>query len=294
MKTSAIESVLVNAIRVLNPRSRNRRVFAEIVDSISSVGLKKPITVARSPKSDRNDELEFNLVCGQGRLEAFKLLNEETIPAIVVEASEIDCYLMSLIENIARRKHTAEEVLGAIRVLEDRGYSAQDIADKTGLDPSYVNGIMFLLKNGEDRLIGAVEKGWLPIALARDISKLNDSDLQLAMMQAYEDGVLRGDQLMRVRRLIDRRRGLGKSYSNWSDKSDRKRTAQKLLQTYQNEAKRQQLAIKKAEVSEQRLLFVTTAMRKLLSDEHFRTILRAERIEDLPAPLAERLSTESR
>ena len=36
-------------IRVLNPRVRNRRNFEEIVENISRVGLKRPITVSRRP-----------------------------------------------------------------------------------------------------------------------------------------------------------------------------------------------------------------------------------------------------
>ena len=41
----------------------------------------------------------YDLVCGQGRLEAFVALGQNEIPAIVIEASEEDCYVMSLVEN---------------------------------------------------------------------------------------------------------------------------------------------------------------------------------------------------
>jgi len=41
-----IEMVPVDAITVLNPRARNRRVFDELITSIAHLGLKKPITVA--------------------------------------------------------------------------------------------------------------------------------------------------------------------------------------------------------------------------------------------------------
>ncbi len=58
---------------------------------------------------------------------------------------------------------------------------------------------------------------------------------------------------------------------------------------YQDEVRRQKLMIKKAEINEQRLLFLVTALRRLLGDEHFRTLLRAEGFADMPQPLAERL-----
>ena len=73
----------VNAITVLNPRARNKRVFQELVTSIERLGLKKPITVSQRPGRSR-----YDLVCGQGRLEAFMALGQESIPAVVIDAAE--------------------------------------------------------------------------------------------------------------------------------------------------------------------------------------------------------------
>ena len=58
----------LDKIAVINPRSRNRKTFETIVRNIRQLGLKRPITVMprRGGSSD-----EYNLVCGQGRLEAF-------------------------------------------------------------------------------------------------------------------------------------------------------------------------------------------------------------------------------
>jgi len=81
-----VRLVPVDAITVLNPRVRNKRVFQELVTSIARLGLKKPITVSQRPGRSR-----YDLVCGQGRLEAFIALGQAQIPAIVVDASEEDC-----------------------------------------------------------------------------------------------------------------------------------------------------------------------------------------------------------
>ena len=112
--TPTVTMIPIDRIRVINPRVRNKKVFAGIVDNIASLGLKRPITVTPTGSG-------YDLVCGQGRLEAFQALGELEIPAIVIEASEQDCYLMSLIENLARRKHTNLDLLHGIRDLEDRG-----------------------------------------------------------------------------------------------------------------------------------------------------------------------------
>ncbi len=61
------------------------------------------------------------------------------------------------------------------------------------------------------------------------------------------------------------------------------------MRAYQEEVRRQGMLIRKAEIGEQRLLLLTTALRQLLADEHFRTLLRAEALEDLPKLLADRV-----
>lgn len=285
---AAIRSIPLDRIRVLNPRIRNRQVFAKLVENIAAIGLKRPITV--TPVAGQLDET-YEIVCGQGRFEAFQALGETAIPCMVVSAREADRFLISLVENLARRKHSNRDLLSSIQVLADRGYSAQAIADKTCLDAGYVGGILMLLRSGEERLIAAVEKGWLPIKLAMEICRASDGEIQLAMMEAYETGVLRGEQLIRVRRLIDRRQALGKCFGHLSS-SERLNTPQKLLNAYQTEVRRQKVMIKKADINEQRLLIIVTALRRLLADEYFGTLLRTEDIQDMPKPLADRISGE--
>lgn len=290
-EASEIRRVPVDRIRVINPRVRNQKIFASIVDSIATIGLKRPITVALNG-SDAGGP-RYDLVCGQGRLEAFLALGEKEIPSIVVQASEADRYLMSLVENLARRKHSNADLLSAVRALDERGYTAMQICRKTGLDQTYIRGVLQLLAAGEERLIAAVEKGWLPITLAMQISAAGPEDVQVAMMEAYDSGMLRGEQLMKVRRLIDRRQAAGKRYTR-TRREQGTMTPRRLLLAYQAEVRRQRLVVKKAEVGEQRLLFVVSALRRLMSDEHFRTLLRAENVGEVPKPLADRLSGAAR
>lgn len=285
---SLIRLIPLDNIRVLNPRMRNRQVFAKLVENISALGLKRPITVTPTALGAET----FEIVCGQGRFEAYQALGEKKIPCIVVSATEADRYLISLVENLARRKHSNKELLISIQVLSDRGYTPQQIASKTCLDVTYIHGILLLLRQGEERLIAAVEKGWVSISLATEIARADDSEVQHAMVEAYETGVLKGDQLMRVRRLIDRRKTLGKRYGQ-QPHTDKLTSPQKLLNVYQAEVRRQKVMIKKADINEQRLLIIITAMRKLLADEYFVTLLRTEEIADMPKPLADRIFGEA-
>ena len=72
----------VKSVRVANPRVRDRRKFELIVRSIAEQGLKRPITVTEA-KPGADGEPAYDLVCGQGRLEAFMSLGETEIPAFV-------------------------------------------------------------------------------------------------------------------------------------------------------------------------------------------------------------------
>jgi ParB family chromosome partitioning protein len=284
--TPPIEMVPVAAITVLNPRVRNKRVFQELVTSIQNLGLKKPITVSR-----RADGSGFDLVCGQGRLEAFLALGQAEIPAVIVQASEEDCFVMSLVENLARRQHTPLELVREIGALKERGYSTSDIAAKTDFSPEYVWAICFLLEHGEERLIGAVERGLIPHTIAMEIARAEDAEVQAALADAYEKKALPGNQMLAIRRIVEQRRVSGKAgHSGSRDPVFRVRvTADVLVRAYRKETDRQKLLVKKAALAQSRLLFVVNALRRLLDDEHFVTLLRAEAMQTLPKPLAERL-----
>jgi ParB family transcriptional regulator, chromosome partitioning protein len=113
-------------------------------ESIEAVGLKKPITVSRRQLPDGAGNL-FDLVCGQGRLEAMRELGQLTIPAIIIEADEPERHLMSLIENIARRPSSHTSIYFEVRNLRARGHDTPSISDKLGLDRSYIQGIVHRL-----------------------------------------------------------------------------------------------------------------------------------------------------
>jgi ParB family chromosome partitioning protein len=133
--STPIIQIPVDKIHVLNPRARNRKVFEGIVRNIGQLGLKRPITVLRQA----NDTGDYDLVCGQGRLEAYRALGQTEIPAIVVEASEEDSLVMSLVENIARRQHRAIDLLHDIEGMKRRGHSEEDIACKRARELSVVS-----------------------------------------------------------------------------------------------------------------------------------------------------------
>lgn len=284
-----VRMIPVDQIEVINPRDRNSRVFDEIVGNIKVIGLKKPILV--TPRATSSGIEKYLLVCGEGRLKAFRSLGESTIPALVVNVSDEDAFIMSLTENIARRQCRPLELLAGIRQLQERGYVPKTIAEKTGLTQQYVQGILTLLHQGEERLVIAVEKGQIPLNAALTIVGAGDNDeaIQAALQEAYESGKLRGRQLMDARRVIERRKTLGRSANRNMSRSVSGVTTSSLVRTYQREVERQKAMVRKAEFTQQRLLFVVGGLRQLLADENFVNLLRAEGLSTLPKYLAERV-----
>lgn len=288
MASQEVQNIPIERITVINPRVRNKKTFGEIVENIAKIGLKRPITVALRPSSDGP---RYDLVCGQGRLEAYQSLGQVEIPAVVINAADDDCLVMSLVENIARRQHSSVDLLHNVESLQKRGYDDSEIATKTGLTLEYVRAVLHLLTTGEIRLLRAAEAGIVPVSVAVAIAAAKDNDMQEVLQQAYEQKLLRGKKLLAVRRLVEKRRVHGKGRRTGTPSNTRTMSVERLMRTYRDDIERKRLLVRKAETTRDRLIFVTEGLRKLFADEHFVTLLRAENLETLPRALADRLQT---
>ncbi|SEB44523.1 ParB/RepB/Spo0J family partition protein [Terriglobus roseus] len=287
MTQQTISMIPLAEIRIANPRSRNQIKWRMVVQSIAAVGLKRPITVAKRAAPDPNGKV-YDLVCGQGRMEAFAELGEERIPAVIVVAPEQERHLMSLVENIARRPALSHAILAEVRTLRGRGHSPEAIAGKLGVHKSYLFGICHLIDKGEDFLVTSVEAGRIPLSVAVEIASGNNQDVSKALTEAYEKGDLRGARITAARRVITQR--LEKQrLSGKMVPVRRKLTGEALVQEYKQKIREQKALIQRADRTRERLILLTSVARLLFKDENFRTLLRAENLQDLPAELAERL-----
>jgi ParB family transcriptional regulator, chromosome partitioning protein len=280
---TTIQMVPISQIRLLNPRARGKAKFSEIVNNIAAVGLKKPITVA--PREEEPGT--YDLVCGQGRLEAYQSLGQTEVPALVRDVPKHDRYIMSLVENIARCRTTSMALVRELRSLRERGYTQAQSAAKVGISDGYVTMLLRLIDNGEERLIGAVERGEIPIAVAIEIASSDDAAIQQSLAEAYTTKQLRGKALLAARRLVEERRAIGKTMRTRGRKERPKVTAEEVVKTYRKEIQRQRQLAKKARATELRLVFIASALKKLLADENFVNLLRAEKLDNLPEYLAD-------
>lgn len=283
MKT--IQMIPIAQIRILNARARNKAKFREVSDNIRHVGLKMPITV--SPRGDVGDG--YDLVCGQGRLESYIANGETEIPAFVEPLPLEERYLRSLIENIARIRKPRLEIARDLLRQKERGHSTAEIAAQVGLSETYVKDLIRLLECGEERLVAAVDCGDIPVTVAIDITSSDDAEVQRVLQAAYESGQLRGRDLQKARRIIEQRRVRGKAFGGRGPKRKQTPTTRDLVVALKKEAQRQELLVKRADLCDRQLRFVLSALRDLLADDHFVTLVRAEKLDAIPQVLRDRI-----
>ena len=279
----------IERIRVLNPRPRDKKKFEQIIQSIKNLGLKKPIQVSLR-SAEEGTEPGYDLVCGQGRMEAFLALGHKEIPAIVVEVSREERLLRSLVENMARRLPSRLALMNEIERLKADGYSNVEIGKKLDIADSTVGGYIALKKAGEERLLDAAINGKIPLGVAMDIAKAHSPELQRGLLKGFESKELNQFAIRTVKRLIDQRRFVGKGRDTDADKKKSRTNAESLINAFKRESQKQRLMVKKARLCDAKLVITVTALGKLLGDENFFNLLRAESLADIPQYLQDKLA----
>lgn len=288
-----VQMIPLERIYIVNPRHRDPKKFELIVQSIKNVGLKMPIQVSRRPAREK-EEAEYDLICGQGRLEAFKALGHKEIPAMVTEISKEELLVRSLVENIARRYPQPMDLIREIERLKKLGYKPHQIAQKLDVSDNLVRGYLSLKNSGEERLLEAAVMGKIPIWVAVDIANTDTRETQRDLLKAYEEKQLDYKSLKFVKALLDKRRLMGKQRGGKAQGVKPRTSVESMVSAYRKESQRQKLMIKKAKVCDARLAFIVTAFNKLLADENYLTLLRAEALATMPKYLAVKLAPQTR
>ena len=210
----------------------------------------------------------------------------------MITADKEDCLIASLVENCARRNHGTLDLLQDIIGMNKRGFTEEQVALKTGLTVDYVKGVTRLIERGEHRLLKSVESGVIPISVATEIAEAADKDIQAALAKAYEDGTLKGKKLLAAKRLVEVRRQRGKGSEYPKAVPNKKMTADALVKAYQEDAERKKDMIQRAETTKNHLIFITEALRKLVADEKFFSLVEREDLNSIPECIALSLQEE--
>ncbi|MFN4311620.1 MAG: ParB/RepB/Spo0J family partition protein [Ferrovibrio sp.] len=119
-----------------------REQLEELAQSIKEKGVLQPLLVRKSATPGN-----YEIIAGERRWRAAQIAKLHTLPAVVKEISDRDALEIGLIENLQREDLNAVEEAGAFLKLTDEfGYSAEQIAQVIGKSRSHVANIMRLLQ----------------------------------------------------------------------------------------------------------------------------------------------------
>jgi len=130
--TGAASQLAVSSV-VANPW-QPRRVFnetklSELAESIREVGLMQPIVVRRF-------EDIYQIVAGERRWRAHKLIEKDEIRAVVVDCSDADMAVLALVENVSRDDLSDYEIATSLRRTEREFPDRKRMAEALGMSRS--------------------------------------------------------------------------------------------------------------------------------------------------------------
>jgi ParB family transcriptional regulator, chromosome partitioning protein len=165
-------------INPFQPRTNfNEESLQELANSIKELGLIQPITVR---KLDFN---KYQLISGERRLRASKIIGLKTIPAYIRLADDNESLTMALVENIQRHDLDPIEIaLSYQRLMDEIKLTQEQVSDRVGKKRSTVANYMRLLKLDPIIQTG-IRDGFISMGHGRAIINIENQDDQAAIYQ---------------------------------------------------------------------------------------------------------------
>lgn len=166
-----LTSIEVNPFQ---PRtSFNEESLRELASSIKELGVIQPITVR---KLDFN---KYQLVSGERRYRASKLIGLETIPAYIRIANDQESLEMALVENIQRQDLDPVEIaLSYQRLIDEINLTQEQLSERVGKNRSTIANYLRLLKLDPIIQTG-MRDGFLSMGHGRALINIEDPQIQL-------------------------------------------------------------------------------------------------------------------
>jgi ParB family chromosome partitioning protein len=204
----------------------DRTALEELKQSIIEKGVIQPITVRRLPGG------MYELISGERRVRASTEAGLTHIPAYIIEVeSEKELLELSLIENIQREKLNPIEIAKAYqRLIEELGYTQEEIAKKIGKDRTTVANFIRLLKLPE-QIQESLKRGEITMGHARALINLPSRKLQV---EIWNKIVKQGWSVRKVEKIV---RDLSKGKIA-EEKTTKKKTAQSEFRDIESKLKR--------------------------------------------------------
>lgn len=176
---NAFESKDIKTLRMseIEPnKSQPRTVFDEenikgLAESIKEHGLIQPIVVRPLPNG-----ITYQIIAGERRWRACKLLKMEEVPVIIRETDELEATQLAIVENVQRADLNPVEEAMAYRALMDKYGMTQDrLAEVMGKSRPYIANLTRLLSLPEEALT-ALSNGEISVGHAKVLLSIDDKD----------------------------------------------------------------------------------------------------------------------
>ena len=170
-----LTSIEVNPFQ---PRSQfNEEQLKELAGSIKELGVIQPITVRKVGQN------KFQLVSGERRFRASKMLGNKTIPAFLRLANDQEALEMALVENIQRQDLDPIEIAMSYQRLMDEVKLTQDqMSQRVGKKRSTIANYLRLLKLDPIIQTG-MRDGFISMGHGRAIINVTNSTDQLSIYE---------------------------------------------------------------------------------------------------------------
>jgi ParB family chromosome partitioning protein len=170
-----LDSIEVNPFQ---PRtSFNEDALDELASSIRELGVIQPITVRKVGQQ------AYQLVSGERRFRASKLVGLETIPAYIRIANDQESLEMALVENIQRQDLDPIEIaLSYQRLIDEIDLTQEQLSDRVGKNRSTIANYLRLLKLDPIVQTG-MRDGFLSMGHGRALINIINTEQQL---EVYE------------------------------------------------------------------------------------------------------------
>lgn len=135
------------------PRVFGKEDVGDLVESMKRLGLIEPIVIRKSGK-------KFQIVAGERRYQAAKVLGWKSIPAIETDASEDRCYEIALAENEKRKSLNPWEIGKAIQFLrKERKKTAEEVGKILGYTERYVKQLSSIARLDQKSVSELIKSG---------------------------------------------------------------------------------------------------------------------------------------
>jgi ParB family chromosome partitioning protein len=170
-----LETIEVNPYQ---PRTYfNEEALRELASSIKELGVIQPITLRKTKNNT------FQLVSGERRFRASKLIGNTTIPAYIRLANDQEMLEMALVENIQRKDLDPIEVaLTYQRLIEEIDLTQEEMSKRVGKKRSTISNYMRLLKLDPIIQTG-MRDGFLSMGHGRALINIENTEEQLAIYE---------------------------------------------------------------------------------------------------------------